>query len=181
MDLAEIIMEEHSKVQAEMVADLILQRPELLDELMEIIFADKEPLSRRAAWPLRFIYEKDEQLLNSYLPIFIKKLPDIKSVAVQRNLLYILAYSNIPQSYHGELLQCFFEILTDTSTSVASLIYSMDGFYNISKNEPDLLNELVLIIHQIIPVASAGVKSKSMKILRKIERSRSNSYNFLNN
>lgn len=171
MELTEIIMNEHSKVHAEMIADIIIQQPELLDELLEIIIADKEPLSRRAAWPLRFIFKKDEQLLNSYLPVIIKKLPEVKSEAVRRNFLYILAYSNIPQLYHGELLQYFFELLTDTSTSIAATIYSLDGFYNIARYEPDLLNELVLIIHQLIPVASAGVKSKSMKILSKIERS----------
>ena len=37
MSLSEIIMSEHSKAQAEMIADIIIQRPELLDELLEII------------------------------------------------------------------------------------------------------------------------------------------------
>ncbi len=171
MSLSDIIMREHSKAQAEMIADIIIQRPELLDELLEIIFSDKEPLSRRAAWPLRFIHKKDEQLLISCLPTLITNLPKVQSVAVQRNLLYVLAYSEIKQSHHGELLQYSSELLLDSGTTVASLVYSMDIFYKIASCEPDLLNELVLIIHQILPNATAGVKSKSMKILRKIEKS----------
>ena len=171
MTLSEIILTEHSRSQALMIADIILQKPGLFDELIEIIFANKEPISRRAAWPLRFIHERDQQLLATYLPIIIKQLPEVQSIAVQRNLLYILAYSDIPESCRGELLQYTSNLLLNTSTSVASLIYSLDIFDNIAKDEPDLQNELVLIIHQILPYASAGVKSKSMKTLKKIERS----------
>ncbi len=170
MSLSEIIMAEHSRSQANMIADIIVQEPALLDELIEIIFANKEPLSRRAAWPLRFIHERNQQLVVPYFPIMIKQLPDVQSIAVQRNLLYVLAYSDIPESCHGELLQYTSELLLNTSTSVASLIYSMDIFYKLSEGETDLLNELILIIHQILPYASAGVKSKSMKTLKKIEK-----------
>ncbi len=170
MSLSEIIMAEHSRSQANMIADIIVQELVLLDELIEIIFANKEPLSRRAAWPLRFIHERNQQLLIPYFPIIIKQLHEVESVAVQRNLLYILAYSDIPESCHGELLQFTSELLLNTSTSVASLIYSMDIFYKLSEGETDLLNELILIIHQILPYASAGVKSKSMKTLKKIEK-----------
>ena len=81
-----------------------------------------------------------------------------------------IAYSDIPESYHGELLQFASELLLNTGTSVASVIYSLDIFYKLSEGEPDLLNELTLIIHQILPYASAGVKSKSIKTLRKIEK-----------
>lgn len=172
MSLSDIIMAEHSRAQAEMIADIIVQKPELLDELLEIIFADEEPVSRRAAWPLRFIHEKDEQLLISNLPIIVKQLPKVKSIAVQRNLLYILAYSDIPESCQGELLQYSSEVLLNTDSSVASLIYSLDIFYNIAITEPDLLNELKLIIDLLLPNATAGVRSKSMKILRKIEKSK---------
>ncbi len=102
MSLSEIIMAEHSRSQANMIADIIVQEPALLDELIEIIFANKEPLSRRAAWPLRFIHERNQQLVVPYFPIMIKQLPDVQSIAVQRNLLYVLAYSDIPESCHGE-------------------------------------------------------------------------------
>lgn len=63
MSLSDIIMAEHSRAQAEMIADIIVQKPILLDELLKIIFADKEPVSRRAAWPLRFIHKKNKQLI----------------------------------------------------------------------------------------------------------------------
>ncbi len=165
-------MAEHSRAQAEMIADIIVQKPVLLDELLKIVFADNEPISRRAAWPLRFIHEKEKRLLDNYFPIIVIKLPEIKCVATQRNLLYILAYSHIPEFYYGRLLEFTSKVLLNTSSSVASIIYSIDIFFNLSKNEPDLLNELKLMLELLLPNATAGVKSKSMKILKKIEKSR---------
>ena len=165
-------MAEHSRAQAEMIADIIVQKPVLLDELLKIVFADEEPISRRAAWPLRFIHEKEKRLLENYFPIIVIKLPEIKCVATQRNLLYILAYSHIPEFYYGRLLEFTSKVLLNTSSSVASIIYSIDIFFNLSKNEPDLLNELKLMLELLLPNATAGVKSKSMKILKKIEKSR---------
>jgi len=173
MSLVNIIMAEHSRAQAVMIADIILQKPSLLDELVDIILADEEPVSRRAAWPLRFIHEKNEKLTDKYLPKIISSLPDIKSVAIQRNLLYVIAYSSIPQSYKGELLEYTSQILLNSSSAVAPIIYSIDIFLKISKDEPDLLNELELIIEHLIPNATAGVLSKSRHTLRKINKLKS--------
>jgi len=163
-------MAEHSRAQAEMIADIIVQKPILLDELLKIIFADKEPVSRRAAWSLRFIHKKNKQLLDNFFPTIIVKLPGIKCVAVQRNLLYILAYSDIPEFYYGRLLEFTSKVLLNTSSSVASIIYSIDIFFNLSKNEPYLLNELKLMLELLLPNATAGVRSKSTRTLRKIEK-----------
>lgn len=170
MSLVEIIMAEHSKAQAKMIADIIIQRPELLDELLKIIFSDKEPISRRAAWPLRFIHERNEKLLTPFLSTIADSLPYVTSVSVQRSLLYILAYSPIPKICHGKLLQYTSELLLNKGTSVASMIYSLDIFFKLSKDEPDLLNELRNMIELLLPYGSAGVKSKSGKILKKIEK-----------
>ncbi|MFK5856790.1 MAG: hypothetical protein QM503_11710 [Bacteroidota bacterium] len=163
-------MAEHSRAQAVMIADIIIQKPALLDELLKIIFEEEEPVSRRAAWPLRFILERDKRLMDNYIPIIITKLPEIKSVAIQRNLLFILANSNIPNFFFGRLLEFTSKILLDTSSSVASLIYSIDIFFDTSKNEPDLLNELRLMIELLLPNATAGVRSKCRKTLKKIDR-----------
>jgi hypothetical protein len=162
-------MVEHSRAQAVMIADIIIQKPALLDELLIIIFSENEPLSRRAAWPLRFVHESNERLIELCLPLIIHKLPGIKTVAIQRNLLYILAYSNLPELYYGRLLEYTSKILLDTSSSVASIIYSVDIFFKIAKGEPDLLNELKLIIDMLLPNATPGVKSKAIKTLHKIK------------
>ncbi len=170
MNLSQIIMTEHSKAQAVMIADLVVQKPELFTELLEIIFANKNTLSQRAAWPLRFILERNEKLVLHHLPKMINQLPHVESVAVQRNLLFILANVKIPERYHGELLDYTSKILLNSGSSVASIIYSVDIFFNISKNEPFLLNELKLMIELLIPNGTPGIKSKCNHTLKKIAK-----------
>ena len=169
-NLSDLIMAEHSRQQADFIADIVLSKPSYLDELLNIVFRNQEPISRRASWPLRIISERDKNILEPYISTIIKRLPEIDNVAIQRAFLAILVNVNIPEENYVELLQFTFDILINPGSQVASLIYSTDIFYKISLNEPDLLNELKLILEQLLPFGSAGVKSKCRKTIKKIDR-----------
>lgn len=168
--LSELIMAEYSRTQADFIADIIIKKPSLLGELIDIVFQNSEPLSRRASWPLRIISDRDIDIVAPFVPKIIQKLPKIDNVAIQRSLLALLVNTPIPEEQHGELLQFTFEILIDKGSPVASLIYSTDIFYKLSVNEPDLLGELKLMLEVLMPYGSAGVKSKCRKTIKKIER-----------
>ena len=168
--LSDLIMAEHSRHQADFIVDIVLSQPSYLDELLHIVFQNREPISRRASWPLRIISERDINILESHVPVIIKRLPEIDNVAIQRAFLAILVNVKIPKENYGELLQFTCEILLNPGSPVASLIYSTDIFYKISINEPELLNELKLMLEQLLPYGSAGVKSKCRKTIKKIDR-----------
>ena len=163
-------MAEHSRLQADFIADIVLQKPELIDELIQIVFRNKEPLSRRASWPLRIISDRNAMVLQPYLPFMIDSILQLENVSILRAILAILVNSDIPESHQGEMLQFTSEILINSNSPVALLIYSSDIFYKLSLNEPELLNELRLMLEQLLPFGSAGVKSKCRKILKKIEK-----------
>ncbi len=48
--LNDLLLLEMSRRNTDMVADMVLQRPVLFDELIEIFLSDKEPDNRRAGW-----------------------------------------------------------------------------------------------------------------------------------
>ncbi len=173
--LQEIIMMEHSRSHADILANIIIQNPHLIDDLVEIIFSYSEPLSRRAVWPLRIINDKNRILVQPYLTRIIDELPGISCVSVQRVLLAILASSQIPLSRQSNLLQITSDLMLNSGTPVASLIFSMEIYYKIASEEPELLNELVLMIERLSPDASPGVRSKGRKILNRIKTSRAES------
>mgnify|MGYP006935342245 CR=1 FL=1 len=163
-------MAEHSRSQADFIADIVIQQPILIEELLNIVLLNKEPISRRASWPLRIISDRDINILGPYVHTIIKQLPKIHNVAISRAFLAILVNVNIPEEYCGELLQYTSEILINPGSPVASLIYSADIFYKLSIGEPELLNELKLMLELLIPFGSAGVKSKCRKTIKKIEK-----------
>jgi hypothetical protein len=168
--LAEIIMVEYSRSHAEIIAGIIIKKPELIEELMDIVFSNNDPLSKRAAWPLRIINDRNSNLIIPYISLIVSELPKVSYVSIQRALLAILSSVKIPESCQGELLQITSGLLVDKGTPIASLIFSIEIFYNISKNELELLNELELMIEQLLPYSSAGVRSKGKKILKKIHK-----------
>ncbi len=169
--LSELIMAEHSRSQADFIADVVLKHPNLISELINIVIADEEPISRRAAWPLRIVSDRNHEIIYPFTPLIIDKLQRIETVSIQRAFLAILINSTIPEDYHGELLQFTSEILLNAGSPVASIIYSADIFYKLSIKEPELLNELKLMLEYQLPFGSAGVKSKCRKIIKKIEKS----------
>lgn len=156
--------------QADFISDLIIGKPILLPELLEIIFAKEEPVSRRAAWPLRIISQKDKTIVEPFVPEIIDELESMEIVPILKLLLAVLVVTDIPKDYQGQLLQITSEILTNKGSSVASLIYSMDIFFKLSVNEPDLLNELKIMLEQLLPYGSPGVKNKSTKLIKRINR-----------
>ena len=85
-ELKNLILNEHSKAQALVIADIIQQKPELLKELISYTFANEEPLSRRAAWPLRILNDQNPELLKNRIEEIINHLESIKNSAVLRNI-----------------------------------------------------------------------------------------------
>ncbi len=168
--LSDIVMAEHSRSQADFIADIVISRPQLIKELLDIVLLNHEPISRRASWPLRIISDRDNKLLEPYVHIIIEQLPNIDNVAIRRAFLAVLVNVVIPEEYHGELLQFLSEVLINAGSPVASLIYSADIFYKISMDEPELLNELKLMLELLIPFGTPGVKSKCRKTIKKIEK-----------
>lgn len=168
--LNDIIMAEHSRAQADFIADIVIKQPAILGELLEIVFRNEEPVSRRASWPLRIISDRNPQIVEPFVPQIINILPVIDSIPIQRAFLALLVNVDIPEELHGEVLQFTSEVLMDKGSEIAHVIYSTDIFYKLSVNEPDLLNELALMLEQLLPFGSAGVKSKSTRTINKIHK-----------
>ena len=170
MTLSELILSDYNRVHADFVADYIITNPELMPEMLELVFKLEEPLSRRAAWSFRIISQKKVSIVEPFVNELINKIRDVNDVPILKLILAVLVETDIPQEYHGEILQFTSEILTDSNSSIASLIYSMDIFYKLSLKEPDLLNELRLMLEQILPYGSPGVKNKCGRLIRRITK-----------
>ncbi len=162
-----LILNEHSRANADFIANIIISKTDFIPALIEIVFADHKTISGRAAWPLLLAHKKNRRLLNDYIPVIIDKLPSVSSVSVQRCLLSILTTANIPEEYDVVLLNYTTQVLTDTNSSVASIIYSIDIYYNIAKKQPELLNELAVMLEFLQPNATPGIRSKIRKILKR--------------
>lgn len=171
MNLKEEILKEHSKAQAIKISEYIGNDQSRFDELMELFFNDEYRVIQRTAWVLSHCTDKYPFLANPHLDKLVENLKSENlHVAVHRNTVRMLAGIDIPERLQGVLLELCFDYLLSPKTPIAVQAHSMQVIYNISQNEPDLLNELKMVIEERLPYGSAGFKSKGKKLIKAINK-----------
>lgn len=168
--LKDFILAEHSKAQAIVIADIVLQKPELIEDLMTYSFANEEPLSRRASWPLRLLLEQNPNHLKNKIDTLIANLEKIECDAVLRNILAILANAEIPENKKSYLLNFTIQKILNPKSTIAVIAFASDVFAKIAGNEISLMKELLLVLEQIEPKNNGGIKVKIKQIRIKIKR-----------
>lgn len=170
MKIKDVVLAKHSREQTEKIIKYVGNDPVKFKELVGLIFKDEEIISQRASWPLSDIARKHPQLLSPYLKRMLQTLEKPVHDAVKRNIVRALENYDIPEKYLGLAANNCFALLENPQTAVGIKAFSMTVLFNICKKEPELANELKLIIESQWEEASAGIKSRGRKILRGLEK-----------
>lgn len=120
-------------------------------ELMQCFLSDNYRLAQRAAWCVSIVTDKNKHFIKAYTALLVKQLTqkDIHQ-AVIRNSLRILSGINIPEKLHGDLMSNCFKLLENIQSPVAIKAYALTVLVNLSKNYPDIIPELKLLIEDKI-------------------------------
>lgn len=170
MNLEEQILKEHSKANTDSIVAYIADDAHKFGQLMRLFFHGSHRLAQRAAWPMSICAIAHPQLILPYLPQLVSRLREKDShPAVKRNILRILQFIEMPEAYQGKLLDTCFEILLNKEP-VAIKAFAMTVTYNIGRHEPDLMNELRIIIEDQMPYTSPAFQSRGSKILKALEK-----------
>jgi hypothetical protein len=170
MNIKEALLEEHSKNQTIKIVKYIGSDSERFAVLVKIFLGDDRLLTQRAAWAVSYCAQQQPQLIKPYLPKLVKLL-DKKDLhdAVKRNTLKILETIPVPKALQGQVANACFRFLL-SQEPIAMKAYSMTVLLNICKEEPDLKNELRLVIGEMLPLGSAGIRSRGKRVLRELEK-----------
>ena len=170
MNLIAAIRKEHSRAQCERIVRYIGEDKSRFAALVRIFLAGPYRLTQRAAWPLSYCVERHPHLVQPYLGGIIRNLSrnDIHD-AVKRNTLRLLQFISMPLRWQGPLSKICFEFLSDPREPIAVRVFSMTVLGNISQKQPDLKNELRMLIEEQLPYASAGFRARARKVLESIQ------------
>jgi hypothetical protein len=128
-------------------------------------------IRNRAAWAISYIVEVHPELMNPYWGIIVKELVnEVTSGPVKRNITRLLQNIDIPKRYQGEIIHRCFELMNNPKEEIAVRAFSMTVIGNLLSSYPELSNELRLGIEELLPHASAGLKNRAGKILKKLIR-----------
>lgn len=154
----------------EKIADSIIIQPELIGDLWEIVLRN-DGLSWRAAWTMEKINDKWPELIHPFLGELIQTVQLTKKDGLKRHFLKMISLQPLPEDLSGSFVDFCFRIVLSSEEAIAVRVHAMQTLYNVCQMIPDLKNELIFSIESIQTDASAGIISKSKKLLKQLKKS----------
>ncbi|OYU96347.1 MAG: hypothetical protein CFE21_08090 [Bacteroidetes bacterium B1(2017)] len=170
MDIAAQLMAEHSKRNTELIVNYIGSDPKLFAELVSVFSKGDYRLTQRASWPLSVVVEQHPKLAQKHIH-FICTLLDAKMhVAIKRNVLRLLQYIDLPEEEMGPMADRCIKYIHDLHEPVAVKAFAMTVLYRICEKEPELKNEVIPLLEDLLPFGSAGIISRSKRVLAQLAK-----------
>lgn len=177
MDISEKLLREQrfQKEAAIAMANKAASGSETFAELMNCFLSPEYRLSQRAAWCVSFVADAHPQLVKPYLNRLVKLLfrNDVHP-AVIRNSLRILQKVEVPEKLHGSLMQACFTFLESVTSPVAIKSYAIAILEDLSKQYPDIIPELKLLIEDKIVHEKPAFVSRAKSALKTWEKMQQN-------
>lgn len=171
MNIEKELLKEHSKRQADKIANYACRNKENFKKLIQCYLSGEHLLAQRAAWSVSIAARKQPEYILPYIKDLVEILSK-KNVhnAVIRNSVRTLETLEIPRKFQGKIMQTCFRFLEDYNTPVATKVFSMTTLYNLSKQYPEIKSELKSVIEDRWEHESAAFKSRGRKVLSQINK-----------
>ncbi len=158
---------EHSKKQCDKIVKYIGSNKERFADLMKLFFESEYRITQRAAWPMSYCVKNYPDLIQPYFSRLINNLQK-KGIhdAVIRNTVRLLQDVEIPKKYHGKLMDICFGYIQANDVPVAIKVFSLTILHNLSKQYPDTISELKLLIEERWEHETVAFHSRAKKILK---------------
>ena len=170
MNLVETIAREHSKAQCDRIVKYVGSDPDRFRKLVKVFLAGPYRITQRAAWPLSCCVERHPHLIQPHLKTIVKNLknPGLHD-AVKRNTVRLMQFITIPRSLQGQAASICFDLFQNPREPVAVRVFSMSVLARIAQDQPELKNELKIMIEDQLPFGTAGFLSRARKVLKQLE------------
>lgn len=138
---------------------------------MDLFLRGDYRVTQRAAWIVKHCADEHSELVTPYFNKMIDRMlePGVH-VAVKRNVIRILQDVEIPRRLSGKIATVCFDLFASAKEPVAVKVFSMTVLANIARREPELKNEIRILIEQQMPTGTAGFRSRGSKILKRLEK-----------
>jgi len=169
-ELVEQIELNYSKHGIERVAQACIDSPEMLDLLIKLVNQANGRPAQLASWVLSKVTDLNADVVSAYFETLVKLINHSTSSSVKRNVIRTFIHIDLPEEYHGLLIDSCFKTLKNHEYSIAERSFSMHVLGKYVKIYPELSNELIPIIEVGMPLESAAFKSVGRKLLKEMKR-----------
>lgn len=168
MLLASELLKENSRYNVNRIVRIVEEDPGLVKELVGFSVQRNVVLSMRASWVLTHCYDSMPDLIQPYIEVLVKASPGLVHTGTRRNVLRMLMNEKIPEDLQGFLFDQCLNWIISKKEPIAVKANAMEILGNIVKEQPDLKNEVIPLLLDIIPNGSMGIISRAKKILLKL-------------
>ncbi|MBL0357035.1 MAG: hypothetical protein IPP72_09180 [Chitinophagaceae bacterium] len=170
MNLREEILKEHSKAQCAKIVCWVADSQQRFNELLGLFLNDEYRVVQRAAWPVSYCVEAHPKLMKNNFGKLIKNLQKANlHDAVKRNSVRLLQHVDIPEQYHGEVMNICFSYVESPKEAVAIKAFALTVLGNLAKQYPDIIPEIKLLIEDQLPNQTAAFKSRAKQLMKTLK------------
>ena len=164
-------------------AQMVIDKPESITSLLEILFMVDDKTSSKAAWVLEFVCNENLELILPHLDAFTEQINKvhldsaIRPVAKISEMLAKAFYSKENNSFKSALqfkhkekiIETCFDIMI-TDEKIAPKAYAMHTLYLFGKDFDWIHPELLQILERDFPDQSPGFKARAKHLIKKIKK-----------
>lgn len=167
MNLRQLLLQEHSKAQAVLIAGWIGKSQKRFDQLIHLLLTDEYRVAQRAAMPLTYCVDLHPQLIQKHISRIVRLMqqPGIHT-AVKRNILRILQTIELPEQIHGELMDACFHYMESMNEPAAVKAFSITILHRLSSIYPEIIPEIKLILEDRWEHETPAFKVRARAFLR---------------
>ena len=167
MNLREELLKEHSKAQCNKIVQWVGNSEKRFEELFNLFLTDVYRVTQRAAWPVSYCVIAHPPFIKNNFGKLVKNLrkPNLHD-SIKRNSIRLLKNIDIPEKYHGEIMDICFGYLASPKEAVAIKVFSLIVLGNLAKKYPEIIPEIKVLIEEQMSHQSIGFRGRANKLLK---------------
>jgi hypothetical protein len=173
----------HSREKRLYYAHLVIDEPELITPLLEILFTVDDKISCRAAWVFEFMCNEHLEAIVPHLNSFTANLSKVHLDSAVRPVAKVCEYlikayysknettikTTLTEEHKQKIIEaCFDWMINDEK--IAPKAYAMNSLFLLGSEYDWIHPELSLILERDFQMQSSGFKARARHILKKIKK-----------
>jgi len=176
----------HSREKRLHYANLVIDNPELIPKLLDILFMVDDKISPRAAWVFEFMCNEHLEEAVPYLDYFTQNIHKVHKDSAVRPVAKICEYlikayyartdNKIKVALQEKHIEKIIEVCFDymiNDEKIAPKAYSMNSLFLLGQDYDWIHPELVMILERDFQIQSSGFKARARHIIKKIKSKKS--------
>lgn len=167
------MLADSSRIQADMVAETILDNPESFKNLVDLMLDDDGQMAMRVSRVVEICESYKPNLLEPLSVKILNRLPQCKTPGVKRNILKIYTRRDIPENEElkANIMELCFNWMKSPAQPVAVKVLSMMVLERIALKEQWLIPELIYSIEDLLEKEDVfAIQHQGKKTVKKLRK-----------